>query len=100
SGSGSQGTSRSFSVHNGGNGLARSRGIANCLIRAALEGFELVIVADKNLWHQQNLTKRRVAILELWTNHRPTLERHFVRIRDAVQSATKGQYIVLKQERE
>ena len=76
------------------------RGISNgeLLDRAEAEGFELVIVADKNLRHQQNLTKRRIAILELWTNHRPTLEQHFVRIRDRVQSAISGQYIVLEQE--
>lgn len=76
------------------------RGISNSelLDRAEAEGFELIIVADKNLRHQQNLTKRRIAILELWTNHRPTLERHFVRIRDRVQSAVSGQYIVLEQE--
>ncbi len=76
------------------------RGVRNSelLDRAEAEGFELVIVADKNLRHQQNLTKRRVAILELWTNHRPTLEQHFARIRDRVQSATTGQYIVLERE--
>jgi hypothetical protein len=76
------------------------RGISNgeLLDRAGGEGFGLVIVADKNLRHQQNLTKRRIAILELWTNHRPTLEQHFARIRDRVQSAISGQYIVLEQE--
>jgi predicted nuclease of predicted toxin-antitoxin system len=76
------------------------RGISNgeLLNRAEAEGFELVIVADKNLRHQRNLTKRSIAILELWTNHRPTLEQHFVRIRDRVQSATSGQYIVLERE--
>jgi hypothetical protein len=42
--------------------------------------------------------KRRIAILELWTNHRPTLEQYFVRIRDGVQSATAWQYVVLEQE--
>ncbi len=75
------------------------RGISNSelLDRAEAEGFGLVIVADKNLRHQQNLTKRRIAILELWTNHRPTLEQHFARIRDRVQSATNGQYIILEQ---
>ena len=76
------------------------RGISNgeLLDRAEAEGVELVIVADKNLRHQQNLTRRRIAILELWTNHRPTLEQQFVRIRDRVQSAISGQYIVLEQE--
>ncbi|MDB6037905.1 MAG: hypothetical protein JWM99_1746 [Verrucomicrobiales bacterium] len=46
---------------------------------AAVEkgGFDLFIVADKNLRHQQNLTHFRIAILELWTNHRPTLESRF-----------------------
>ena len=74
------------------------RGISNgeLLDRAEAAGFDLVIVADKNLRHQQNLTKRRIAILELWTNHRPTLEQHFVRIRDRMESAVSGQYIVLE----
>jgi hypothetical protein len=37
------------------------RGISNSelLDRAEAEGFGLIIVADKNLRHQQNLTKRR-----------------------------------------
>ena len=48
-------------------------------------GFELFIVADQNLRYQQNLTNRRIAILELWTNHRPTLEQHFERIRRAAE---------------
>ena len=44
------------------------RGISNgeLLDRAEAERFDLVIVADKNLRHQQNLAKRRIAILELW----------------------------------
>ena len=76
------------------------RGVSNSelLDRAEAEGFKLIIVADKNLRHQQNLTKRRIAILELWTNHRPTLEQHFVRIRDRVQSVISSQYIVLERE--
>jgi predicted nuclease of predicted toxin-antitoxin system len=76
------------------------RGISNSelLARAEAEDFGLVIVADKNLRHQQNLTKRPIAILELWTNHRPTLEQHFARIRDRVKSVISGQYIVLEQD--
>ena len=75
------------------------RGISNgeLLDRAEAQGFELVIVADKNLRHQQNLRKWRIAILELWTNHQPTLERHFARIRERVQSAWRGQCIVLEE---
>jgi len=35
--------------------------------RAEAEGFELIVIADKNLRRQQNVTERRIAILELWT---------------------------------
>jgi hypothetical protein len=43
------------------------RGIGNgdLLDRAEAEGFQLLIVADKNFQHQQNLQGRRIAILEL-----------------------------------
>jgi predicted nuclease of predicted toxin-antitoxin system len=73
------------------------RGISNgeLLDRAEAEGFQLLIVADKNFQHQQNLQGRSIAILELWTNHRPTLEKNFDRIRVTTESATAGQFIVL-----
>jgi hypothetical protein len=50
-------------------------GISNGDLLAAAERaeFDLFVVADKNLLYQQNITGRRLAILELWTNHRPTL---------------------------
>ncbi len=69
-------------------------GISNGNLLAAAEGagFDLFILADKNLRFQQNLTNRRLAILELWTNHRPTLEKHFPYIRAAVESALPGTY--------
>ncbi len=59
-------------------------------------GFDLFIVADKNLRYQQNLSGRRLAILELWTNHRPTLERNFDRIRAAPQALKPGEYLTLE----
>ena len=55
-------------------------------------GFDLFIVADKNLRYQQNLAGRHLAILELWTNHRPTLEKHFDAIRAAAESMKSGEY--------
>jgi hypothetical protein len=58
-------------------------------------GFELFIVADKNLRYQQNLSGRKIAILELWTNHRPTLENHFRDIDAAVARIKPGEYLVL-----
>lgn len=75
------------------------QGIANgeLLDRAEAAGFQLLIVADKNFQHQQNLRGRRIGILELWTNHRPTLENHFERIRTAAESAVSGQFVVLNE---
>ena len=69
-------------------------GIKNGELLAAAESaaFDLFILADKNLRYQQNLTGRRLAILELWTNHRPTLERHFALIRATAESTTPGTY--------
>jgi hypothetical protein len=75
------------------------RGIGNgeLLHRSESNGFQLLIVADKNFQHQQNLEGRQIAVLELWTNHRPTLEDHFERIRAAAESAGSGEFIVLNE---
>src|SRR5665213_2170772 len=73
-------------------------GIANgdLLDKAERAGFEVFILADKNLRYQQNLSDRRIAILELWTNHRPTLEKYFGEIRAAVDKLSAGEYFVLE----
>lgn len=70
------------------------RGLKNGDLLAAAEnaGFEVFILADKNLRYQQNLAGRRLGILELWTNHRPTLERHFPLIKAALESTAAGTY--------
>lgn len=62
-------------------------GISNgdLLDAAETAGFVVFIIADKNLRYQQNLSRRRIAILELWTNHRPSLEKHLDRIPVAVE---------------
>ncbi len=67
------------------------------LIRAELEGFDLLVVADKNMRYRQDLSTRHLAILELWTNHRPTLEREFEYIRAAAERIAPGQYLELKE---
>jgi len=73
-------------------------GISNgeLLDKAEQSGFVVFIVADKNLRYQQNLSSRMIAILELWTNHRPTLEQHFVEIRAAVEKISAGEYSILE----
>ena len=67
------------------------------LLRVAeQDGFELLIICDQNLAYQQNLSRRAIAILELWTNHRPTLERYFDFIRANAESMKPGEYRKLK----
>ena len=66
------------------------------LLRAAeSSGFDLLIICDKNLRYQQNLAGRRLAILELWTNHRPTLEKHFLLIRETMEAMKQGEFRAL-----
>jgi len=74
------------------------RGLSNgnLLDVAEQADFTVFIVADKNLRYQQNLSTRRVAILELWTNHRPTLEKHFPELYAAVTRIRPGEYLVLE----
>jgi hypothetical protein len=73
-------------------------GISNgeLLHRAEQAGFDLFIVADKNLRYQQNLKDRKLAILELWSNHRPTLEKHLDKIKLAAERIAAGDYALLE----
>jgi hypothetical protein len=67
------------------------------LLRVA-EGahFDLLVICDKNLKYQQNLVRRKLAILELWTNHRPTLEKHWPLIRRVAEAMRPGEYRALE----
>jgi hypothetical protein len=73
------------------------RGLNNgeLLHLAERQEFKVIIVADKNMRYQQNLSSRNITILELWANHRPTLEQHFQYIRIAVEQMLPGQYLEL-----
>jgi len=73
-------------------------GISNgtLLSKAEQESFQVLVTADKNLRYQQNLSSRRIAIVELWTNHRPTLEKHFAYIENAVLAVQSTDYFELK----
>ena len=73
------------------------RGLSNgeLLSLAEQQGFELLVIADKNMRHQQDISSRRIAVLELWTNHRPTLERNFEYLRAAAERMAAGQYCEL-----
>lgn len=74
----------------------RELGNGQLLDAAEASGFELLVICDKNMRHQQNLVGRQLAILELWTIHRPTLERHFPLIAENAEAAKAGEYRVVR----
>lgn len=73
----------------------KGKGNGDLLSAAEAAGFDAIILADKNLRHQQNMAARRVAVIELWTNHLPTLQRHFPMIALAVDGVGSGSYTIV-----
>lgn len=61
------------------------------LQEAEAAGFEVFITADKNIRYQQNLTRRRIAILVLENAQWPILRPHVGRVVAAVNAATTWQ---------
>jgi predicted nuclease of predicted toxin-antitoxin system len=63
---------------------------------AIAEGtFDLFITADQNLKYQQNLTGRKIAILELSSNRRRTIEENFDLIVKTINDIGEGAFISL-----
>jgi hypothetical protein len=73
-------------------------GIDNGELVRLVEGrFDVLLLADKNLRYQQNLTGRQIALVELPTNRWPVLQSMADRIRQAVEHAEPGSYTVLEE---
>jgi hypothetical protein len=69
-------------------------GIQNGELIARIEGqFEVFITGDKNLRYQQNISGRRIAIIELPYTRLAQIEPLLDPIRLAVQSAGEGDYL-------
>lgn len=62
------------------------------LNKAEAAGFEVFITADKNLRYQQNLTRRKIAIVVIGNAQWRVLRRHVARVASAVDAATPGSY--------
>ena len=61
------------------------------LIAAAEEaGFDIMCSADQNIRYQQNLTNRRISLVDLTINHWPTLRANIDRIVTALEAAGVG----------
>lgn len=66
------------------------------LIEAAEQaGFEIMVTADQNIRYQQNLAKRKLALVVLSTNHWPTIRDATDRVSQAITRATPGSYQVI-----
>ena len=60
------------------------------LLKAAEEA--PAIHGQKNIWYQQNLKGRRIAIVILGNSQRPAVHRHIDLVVSAVNAATPGSY--------
>jgi hypothetical protein len=58
-------------------------------------GFDILVTADRNIRHQQNLSGRLLALVVLESNHWPTIKPQGVRVRDAVEQARPGSYTIV-----
>lgn len=65
------------------------------LLAAEAAGFDLFITCDRNLRYQQNLSGRRLAILELGVQLWPRLELLAGQVAAAVSAMTAGEYRIL-----
>jgi hypothetical protein len=63
------------------------------LAEAERAGFDVLLTADKNMRHQQDLRGRRIALVVLSTPQWPVVRLHVARIAAAVSAATSGSYI-------
>jgi hypothetical protein len=70
-------------------------GNGDLLKLAEAAGWEAFLTADKNLRYQQNLSDRKIAIIELPTNRLPALRDMVDAISDAVKNVEEGVYVAL-----
>ncbi|MFI5262915.1 MAG: DUF5615 family PIN-like protein [Candidatus Kapaibacterium sp.] len=63
------------------------------LIRRAEERFDIFITSDQNIRYQQNLTNRKIAIIELSTNDRDTIISSSHKVILSVQSVQPSDYL-------
>lgn len=59
---------------------------------AELEGFEVLVTTDKSVKHQQNLGRRRIAIVVLSSTSWPRIEREVAAVISAINGASPGSY--------
>jgi hypothetical protein len=62
------------------------------LNEAERAGFDVLLTADKNMRYQQNLSRRRIAVVVLSTPQWPVVRLHIEAIAAAINAAAPGSY--------
>ncbi len=62
------------------------------LLSLAEEHFDLFLTADQNLQYQQNLSGRRIAIIELSTNRLRRVQAAMAELQRAIAAIQPGEY--------
>jgi hypothetical protein len=71
-------------------------GIQNGALISKIDGrFDVLLLADKNLRYQQNLSSRKIAIVEIPTNRWPLLEPLIPNILSAIEGVQSGSYRII-----
>ena len=71
-------------------------GNGELLTAAEAAGFELMISADQNLKYQQNLTKRRIALIVLGSNDWSIVQKYAAVIAEFADVATPNSYLFVE----
>jgi hypothetical protein len=71
--------------------------VANGLLLTAAEqaGFSILLSADQNIWHQNRMAGRKIALVVLGTNHWDTIKRDTRLVIEACDRAGEGAYVIV-----
>ena len=67
----------------------------NLLDRAEADGYDLLITTDQDMRYQQNLSRRRLAVLLLLNNSWPRIQHHIDAITEAIPQTQPGQLTIV-----
>ena len=67
----------------------------NLLDKAEADGYDLLITTDQNIRYQQNLSRRRLAVLLILNNSWPRIQNHIEAIAGAISQTQPGQLTVV-----
>jgi hypothetical protein len=70
-------------------------GNGELLTAAEAAGFELMVSADQNLEYQQNLTKRRIALIVLGSNDWTVVRNYTAVVAASANAATPNSYLFM-----